>query len=317
MASDFSRPHLLGIKGMDATAINRILDLAEHYAEADYCDNAFAEPCHGRALANLFFEPSTRTMVSFELAGKRLGMDVITLPLAASSVHKGETLIDTAATLDAMGIDLLVLRHPQAGAAQEVAEQVSCAVINAGDGTNEHPTQALLDALTMRRHKGRLEGLVVAICGDLKHSRVGRSNFHLLRTMGARVRAVAPRGFLPDDAEELGLEVFDDLESGIEGADVVMMLRLQKERMAAAELPSPVAYFAAFGLDAERLKKARPDAIVMHPGPLNRGIEIASEVADDPARSVILDQVRLGVPLRMAVLDLLSGGRGHQGEPER
>ncbi len=308
MASDFSRPHLLGIKGMDAATINQILDLAEHYVEADYSDHAFAEKCRGRALANLFFEPSTRTLASFELAGKRLGMDVITLPVAASSVHKGETLSDTAATLDAMGVDLLVLRHPETGAAQAVARQVSCSVINAGDGTNEHPTQALLDALTMRRHKGRLEGLVVAICGDLKHSRVGRSNFHLLRTMGATVRAVAPKAFVPDDAAELGLEVFDNLERGLEGADVVMMLRLQKERMAVAELPSPVAYFAAFGLDAERLKKARPDAIVMHPGPLNRGIEIASDVADDPARSVILDQVRLGVPLRMAVLDLLSRG---------
>ncbi len=308
MASDLPRPHLLGIKGMDAAAINQILDLAEHYAEADYCDHAFAEKCHGRALAILFFENSTRTLASFELAGQRLGMDLITLPVAASSVQKGETLIDTAATLDAMGVDLLVLRHPQAGAAEAVSKHVSCAVINAGDGTNEHPTQALLDALTMRRHKGRLEGLVVAICGDLKHSRVGRSNFHLLRTMGARVRAVAPKAFLPDDAAELGLEVFDNLERGLEGADVVMMLRLQKERMVAAELPSPVAYFATFGLDAERLKKAKPDAIVMHPGPMNRGIEIASDVADDPGRSVILDQVRLGVPVRMAVLDLLSGG---------
>jgi aspartate carbamoyltransferase catalytic subunit len=292
---------------MDAASIGAILDLAERYAEADYHESPFVKKCRGRTLVNLFFENSTRTLTSFELAGKRLGMDVLTLPVTASSVHKGETLRDTAMTLEAMGIDALVLRHPEAGAALAVSEKVGCAVINAGDGDNEHPTQALLDALTMRRHKGRLEGLVVAICGDLKHSRVGRSNFHLLALMGARVRAVAPKEFLPDDAEELGLEVFEDLESGIGGADVVMMLRLQKERMAAADLPSPVAYFAQFGLDAERLGKAKPDAIVMHPGPINRGIEIAAEVADDSEHSVILDQIRLGVAVRMAVLDLLSG----------
>ena len=307
--NDLSPPrHLLGIKGMDAAAIADILDLADHYAEADYRKRFFVEKCQGRALANLFFENSTRTLASFELAGRRLGMDVVTLPVAASSVQKGETLLDTALTLEAMGIDGLVLRHPDDGAAAAVADVVGCAVINAGDGTNEHPTQALLDALTMRRHKASLEGLEVAICGDLKHSRVGRSNLHLLTTMGAHVRAVAPPGFEPEGVGELNIEIFDNLERGIADADVVMMLRLQKERMAAADLPSPVAYFARFGLDAEKLKNAKSDAIVMHPGPINRGIEIAAEVADDPQRSVILEQVRLGVAVRMAVLDRLING---------
>jgi aspartate carbamoyltransferase catalytic subunit len=261
----------------------------------------------GRTLVNLFFEASTRTQSSFELAGKRLGADVINMSVSTSSVNKGETLLDTASTLNAMQCDLLVIRHAQSGAPALLSQKVDAAVINAGDGTHEHPTQALLDALTIRRRKGRLEGLVVAICGDIAHSRVARSNIHLLTTMGSRVRIVGPPTLIPADAARLGVEVFTDMKAGLAGADVVMMLRLQRERMAAGGLvPSAREFFRFYGLDAEKLAWAKPDAIVMHPGPMNRGVEIDSAVADDPLRSVIGEQVEMGVAVRMAVLDTLA-----------
>ena len=232
------------------------------------------------------------------------------MSVATSSVSKGETLLDTAATLNAMHCDLLVVRHDQSGAPNLLAQKVDAAVINAGDGTHEHPTQALLDALTIRRRKGRLEGLTVAICGDILHSRVARSNIHLLTTMGSRVRVVGPPTLMPAEAERLGVEVFHDMEHGLADADIVMMLRLQRERMQGGLVPSAREYFRFFGLDAAKLSVAKPDALVMHPGPMNRGVEIDSAVADDPQRSVIREQVEMGVAVRMAVLDTLSRGYG-------
>jgi aspartate carbamoyltransferase catalytic subunit len=258
----------------------------------------------GRTQINLFFEASTRTQSSFELAGKRLGADVMNMAVAASSVKKGETLIDTAMTLNAMRPDLLIVRHHAAGAVALLAQKVECAVINAGDGGHEHPTQALLDALTIRRHKGRLSGLVVAICGDIAHSRVARSNILLLSAMGARVRVVAPSTLLPAGIDRLGIEVFSSMRKGLADADVVMMLRLQRERMNAAYIPSIREYFRFWGLDAEKLAWAKPDAIVMHPGPMNRGVEIDPLIADG-VQSVIREQVEMGVAVRMAVLEAL------------
>ncbi len=259
----------------------------------------------GRTQINLFFEASTRTQSSFELAGKRLGADVMNMSVASSSIKKGETLIDTAMTLNAMRPDLIVVRHHAAGAVHLLARKVDCSVINAGDGAHEHPTQALLDALTIRRNKGRVRGLVVAICGDILHSRVARSNIILLNALGAEVRAIGPSTLLPPGIERMGVKVFTDMRKGLAGADIVMMLRLQRERMNGSFVPSVKEYFRYFGLDAEKLAMARPDALVMHPGPMNRGVEISSEVADG-AQSLIREQVEMGVAVRMAVLEALA-----------
>src|SRR5690606_30042812 len=258
---------------------------------------------------NMFFENSTRTQSSFELAGKRLGADVMNMAMQTSSVKKGETLIDTALTLNAMHPDLLVVRHPQSGAVDLLAQKVNCAVLNAGDGRHEHPTQALLDALTIRRAKGRLHRLTVAICGDIAHSRVARSNILLLGKMESRIRLIAPPTLIPAGAQDWGVEVYDDMRAGLDGADVVMMLRLQKERMDGGFIPSEREYYHRFGLDAEKLSHAKPDAIVMHPGPMNRGVEIDGTLADDINRSVIQEQVEMGVAVRMAAMDLLARNR--------
>jgi aspartate carbamoyltransferase catalytic subunit len=298
--------HLLALQGLEPPYIADLLDLAESYALLNRSGKTQRDLLKGRTLINLFFEDSTRTRTSFELAGKRLGADVINMAVSQSSVNKGETLLDTASTLNAMHCDLLVVRHAQSGAPALLSQKVDAAVINAGDGTHEHPTQALLDALTIRRRKGQLENLVVAICGDVLHSRVARSNIHLLSAMGCRVRVVGPPTLLPAEVERMGVEVFHDMKTGLQDADVVMMLRLQKERMVGGLVPSAREYFRFFGLDAAKLKVAKPDAIVMHPGPMNRGVEIDSEVADDPTRSVIGEQVEMGVAVRMAVLDILS-----------
>ena len=298
--------HLLALQGLEPPYIADLLDLAESYALLNRSGKTQRDQLKGRTLINLFFEDSTRTRTSFELAGKRLGADVINMSVSQSSVNKGETLLDTASTLNAMHCDLLVVRHAQSGAPALLSQKVDAAVINAGDGTHEHPTQALLDALTIRRHKGALENLTVAICGDVLHSRVARSNIHLLSAMNCRVRVVGPPTLLPAEVERMGVEVFHDMKSGLRDADVVMMLRLQKERMSGGLVPSAREYFRFFGLDAAKLAVAKPDAIVMHPGPMNRGVEIDSAVADDPARSVIGEQVEMGVAVRMAVLDILS-----------
>jgi aspartate carbamoyltransferase catalytic subunit len=264
------------------------------------------ETLRGRTLINLFFENSTRTQSSFELAGKRLGADVVNMSVRSSSVAKGETLIDTAATLNAMAPDLLVVRHASSGAAHLLARKVDCSVINAGDGSHEHPTQALLDALTIKQALGEVEGLTIAICGDILHSRVARSNIRLLPKLGARVRVIAPPTLLPSGVENWGVDVFTDMKRGLPGADVVMMLRIQTERMQGGYTPSQREFFFFYGLDAEKLALTGKNTLVMHPGPMNRGIEIDSAVADDPNVSLIERQVRMGVALRMAVLEALA-----------
>ncbi len=297
--------HLLAIEGMYPPEIGQLLDLAESYALLNRSGKTQRDLLRGRTLINLFFEDSTRTRTSFELAGKRLGADVINMSVSASSVNKGETLLDTATTLNAMQCDLLVVRHDQSGAPALLAQKVDAAVINAGDGTHEHPTQALLDALTIRRRRGQLEGLTIAICGDIAHSRVARSNIFLLTTMGATVRLIGPPTLIPSGIEAMGVEVFHDMDKGLQGVDIVMMLRLQRERMTKGLVPSAREFFRFYGLDAARLARARPDALVMHPGPMNRGVEIDSAVADDAGRSLIREQVEMGVAVRMAVLDVL------------
>jgi len=307
-ASDtrFPHPHLLGIEGLTADEIGLLLDLSESYVAQNRAADKKSSVLRGRTLINVFFETSTRTRTSFELAGKRLGADVINISPDVSAIKKGETLLDTAMTLNAMHPDVLVVRHADSGAVQLLAEKVTCSVINAGDGSHEHPTQALLDALTIRRRVGRLNGLTVAICGDILHSRVARSNIHLLVTVGARVRVVAPPTLMPAAMERMGVEVVHDMREGLKDADIVMMLRLQTERMKGNFVPSIREYFHFFGLDAEKLKSAKPDALIMHPGPMNRGVEIDSDVADDIHRSLIHEQVEMGVAVRMACLDLLS-----------
>jgi aspartate carbamoyltransferase catalytic subunit len=304
MASAFPHRHLLGIEGLSPFDIAFLLDAAEAAIDVSRQVEKKKATLRGRTQINLFFEASTRTQASFEIAGKRLGADVMNMAVGSSSVKKGETLIDTAMTLNAMRPDLLVVRHHAAGAVALLAQKVECSVINAGDGAHEHPTQALLDALTIRRHKGGLGGLVVAICGDIAHSRVARSNILLLAAMGARVRVVAPSTLLPAGIDRLGVDVFTSMKRGLENADVVMMLRLQRERMDAAYVPGVREYFRFFGLDAEKLAWAKPDAIVMHPGPMNRGVEIDPLIADG-AQSVIREQVEMGVAVRMAVLEAL------------
>jgi len=302
----FPYQHLLGIEGLKEADISQIIDLADKYVDQNRQTNKKKDLLEGLTQINLFFENSTRTRMSFELAGKRLGADVINMSMSTSSIKKGETLIDTASTLNAMRPDLLVVRHGSAGAVKLLSRKVDCAVINAGDGKHEHPTQALLDALTIRRRKGRLARLTVAICGDILHSRVARSNIHLLNIMGARVRLIAPPTLIPIGAEKLGAEVFHCMEEGLKGCDIIMMLRLQTERMQGGYFPSISEYFSLYGLDYEKLGHAKDDALIMHPGPMNRGVEIDAAVADDLTRSVIQEQVEMGVAVRMACIDLLT-----------
>lgn len=304
--ASFPHTHLLGIEGLKEAEITGILDLADEYVEQNRRTNKKKDLLSGLTQINLFFENSTRTRMSFELAGKRLGADVINMTTSTSSIKKGETLIDTASTLNAMRPDLLVVRHGSSGAVKLLSRKVDCAVLNAGDGKHEHPTQALLDALTIRRRKGRLARLTVAICGDVLHSRVARSNIHLLNIMGARVRLIGPPTLIPTGAEKLGAEVFYDMKEGLKDCDIVMMLRLQTERMHGGYFPSVSEYFSLYGLDYEKLAVAKDDVVIMHPGPMNRGVEIDAAVADDLTRSAIQEQVEMGVAIRMACLDLLT-----------
>jgi aspartate carbamoyltransferase catalytic subunit len=301
----FPHRHLLGIEGLDAEEIVGLLDLADAAVAVSRQIEKKKTVLRGRTQINLFFEASTRTQSSFEIAGKRLGADVMNMAVGASSVKKGETVIDTAMTLNAMRPDILVVRHHAAGAVELLAQKVTCSVINAGDGAHEHPTQALLDALTIRRHKGEIGKLVVALCGDIAHSRVARSNILLLNALGASVRVIGPSTLLPAGIERMGVEVFTDMRKGLAGADIVMMLRLQRERMEGSYVPSVREYFHFFGLDTDKLAYAKPDALVMHPGPMNRGVEIDSAVADGP-QSLIREQVEMGVAVRMAVLEALA-----------
>ena len=300
-----SHRHLLGIEGLSVEEITGLLDLAEEFVALNRQVEKKRTSLRGRTLINLFFEASTRTQASFELAGKRLGADVMNMSLASSSMRKGETLIDTAVTLNSMRPDIIVVRHHASGAVALLAQKVDCCVINAGDGAHEHPTQAVLDALTIRRNKGRIAGLTVAICGDILHSRVARSNIILLTALGARVRVIAPSTLMPPAIERFGVEATHSMREGLRDADIIMMLRLQRERMNGSFVPSLQEYFHYFGLDEAKLAYAKPDALVMHPGPMNRGVEIATAVADG-AQSLIREQVEMGVAVRMAVLEAMS-----------
>jgi aspartate carbamoyltransferase catalytic subunit len=312
----FNRPHLLGIEGLTPPEILDLIDRAEANVELSRQTEKKRDSLRGRTQINLFFEASTRTQSSFEIAGKRLGADVMNMAVGQSSVKKGETLIDTAVTLNAMNPDVIVVRHNASGAVALLAQKVDCSVVNAGDGSHEHPTQALLDALTIRRHKTHIDGLTVAICGDVAHSRVARSNVLLLTALGARVRLVGPSTLVPGAFRDMGLEVFTSMKDGLRDADIVMMLRLQRERMQGSFVPSVREYFHYWGLDEEKLSYARPGALVMHPGPMNRGVEIDPAVADGP-QSLIREQVEMGVAIRMAVLDAVVNARGNGGEAAR
>ncbi|HEY7371499.1 MAG TPA: aspartate carbamoyltransferase catalytic subunit [Polyangia bacterium] len=305
--SAFSQRHLLGIEPLSAADLLTVLDLSERFLEIAERPIKKVPTLRGKTVINLFLEPSTRTRTSFEIAAKRLSADAVNISGSGSSTTKGETLLDTARNLDAMSPDVVVVRHSQAGAAEMLARQLRAGIVNAGDGAHEHPTQALLDCSTIRAHKGKLAGLDVAICGDIRHSRVARSNIWALTKLGARVRVAAPRTLLAPGLTDMGASVHERIEPAIEGADVVMMLRIQKERMGGGLFPNTREYSRYFGLNPRRLALAKPDAIVMHPGPLNRGVEIDPAVADGP-RAVILDQVARGVAVRMAVLYLLAGG---------
>ena len=309
----FPHRHLTGIEGLEPHEITFLLDEAEQWVSAGRGHERGEARLAGLTQINAFFENSTRTLLSFEIAGKRLGADVVNMHAAQSSVKKGETLIDTAQTLNAMRADVLVIRHMSSGAVKLIADKVDCAVLNAGDGRHEHPTQALLDALTIRRRRGRIEGQRVVICGDLLHSRVARSNILALTALAAEVRVCAPSTLMPPAVERMGVTRFTDFDAALEGADVVMMLRLQNERMDGGYVPSPREFRLRYGLTPERLNRARPDALVMHPGPMNRGIEIDSVVADGP-QSAITEQVAMGVAVRMACLDVLTRrARGVEG----
>ena len=303
--------HLLGIEGMPVTEIEALLARSHFFAsviDGSIPDSDIPHSLAGKTVVNLFFENSTRTRVSFEVAAKKLGGSVLNIAVSGSSVKKGETLIDTATTLNAMHPDILVIRHHAAGAPLLLSRHVDAAVINAGDGRHEHPTQALLDALTISRKFGRIAGLKIAICGDIANSRVARSNLYLLGTLGAELRLVSPATLLPADIDQFGVPVFTDLESGIADCDIVMMLRLQTERMQGREIPSQHEYFNMLGLDEAKLMRAAPQALIMHPGPMNRGVEIDSVIADDIDRSLITTQVEMGVAARMACLEALIVG---------
>ena len=305
-AARLSNRHLLGIEGMSPLEIRALLDRGNYFA--DHPTDSGGNALRGKIIVNLFYENSTRTRTSFELAAKRLGGSVLNIAVAGSSVKKGETLLDTATTLNAMHPDVLVVRHNCSGAAKLLSQYVDAAVINAGDGRHEHPTQALLDALTIRRRIGRIEGLTVAICGDIANSRVARSNIHLLSTLGTKIRLVCPSTLLPAAIDQMGVDVYTDMESGIADADIVMMLRLQTERMAGTETPSQREYFNLFGLNKDKLSRVAPKALIMHPGPMNRGVEIDSAIADDVEKSLIHIQVEMGVAARMACLEAVSLG---------
>ena len=303
----FPHRHLLGLAGLQPWEISYLLDEAERWVDLGRAGAMKrSDALHGMTVINAFFENSTRTLLSFEIAGKRLGADVVNMHVAQSSVKKGETLIDTAMTLNAMRADAIVIRHMASGAVALIADKVDCPVLNAGDGWHEHPTQGLLDALTIRRRKGRIDGMRVAICGDIRHSRVARSNMIGLATMGAEVRVAGPPTLVPAEVELMGATRYGRIEDALAGADVVMMLRLQNERMDGGFIPSAREFHAFWGLTAERLALAAPDALVMHPGPMNRGVEIDSSIADDPIRSAITEQVEMGVAVRMACLDVLT-----------
>ena len=303
-AIKISQKHLLGIQDLSVSDINYILDESEAFIKLNQSKNKKIDVLRGKTQINLFFEPSTRTQSSFDLAGKRLGADVMTMNMGNSALKKGETLIDTAMTLNAMHPDIIVIRHQDSGACNLLSQKVNCAVLNAGDGRREHPTQALLDALTIINRKKNIEGLKIAICGDILHSRVARSNIYLLTMLGAEVNIIGPSNLLPKDLDKFGVNIFTDMKKGVKDCDIVMMLRLQNERMSSSYLSSNREYYEYYGLSPDKLEYAKPDALIMHPGPMNRGIEIDTMLADDINKSVIKEQVELGVAVRMACLKI-------------
>ncbi len=303
-AVKISQKHLLGIQDLSISDVNYILSEAKQFIKLNRSDNKKIDTLKGKTQINLFFEPSTRTQSSFELAGKRLGADVMSMNIVNSAIKKGETLIDTAMTLNAMHPNLIVVRHQDSGACNLLSQKVECAVINAGDGRREHPTQALLDALTIIEKKGKVQGLRIAICGDILHSRVARSNIYLLNMLGAEVNIVAPTNLMPKDLEKFGVNKFSDMKKGLKDCDIVMMLRLQNERMNSSFLSSNREYYEYYGLTPDKLRYAKEDCIIMHPGPMNRGIEIDTKLADDTNMSVVKEQVELGVAIRMACLKI-------------
>tara|TARA_B100001964_G_C14138015_1_gene556068 strand:+ start:98 stop:1042 length:945 start_codon:yes stop_codon:yes gene_type:complete len=303
-AIEISQSHLLGIQELSVSDVKIILKIAKEFITLNRSKSKKIDLLRGKTQINLFFEPSTRTQSSFELAGKRLGADVMTMNIINSALRKGETLIDTAMTLNAMHPDIIVIRHQDSGACNLLSQKVNCAVVNAGDGRREHPTQALLDSLTILNRKKKIEGLRVAICGDILHSRVARSNIYLLNMLGAEVNIIAPSTLMPKDIEKLGVNKFSDMKKGLKGCDIVMMLRLQNERMNSSFLSSNREYYEYYGLTYDKLSYAKEDALIMHPGPMNRGIEIDTNLADDINKSVIKEQVELGVAVRMACLKL-------------
>lgn len=310
---NFNPKHILGIKDLSAAEINFILDSAASFKEINSRQIKKVPTLRGKTIVNLFFEASTRTRTSFEIAGKRLSADTINISASSSSVVKGETLEDTAKNIEAMHPDIIVMRHSASGSCDYLAQRLKCSVINAGDGTHEHPSQALLDAFTIRQHKGKIEGLTVTIAGDITHSRVVRSNIYCLTKLGAKVRVAGPRTMLPPGLEKLGCEVYSDLREAIKGVDCIMMLRIQRERQGKTLIPSLREYARFYGLNPENIQLAKPDVIVLHPGPMNRGVEISSLIADGP-HNVILDQVENGVAVRMALLYLVSGGESVQND---
>ena len=299
-----SPKHLLGIQDLKVSEIKHILNEAKEFIDLNRSKNKKSDILKGKTQINLFFEPSTRTQSSFELAGKRLGADVMSMNITNSAIKKGETLIDTAMTLNAMHPDIIVIRHQDSGACNLLSQKVNCAVLNAGDGRREHPTQALLDALTIINRKKSIEGLKIAICGDILHSRVARSNIYLLTMLGANVNIIGPSNLLPKDLDKFGVNIFTDMKKGVRDCDIVMMLRLQNERMSSSYLSSNREYYEYYGLSPEKLEFAKTDALIMHPGPMNRGIEIDTMLADDINKSVIKEQVELGVAVRMACLKI-------------
>ncbi len=303
-AVKISQKHLLGIQDLSISDVNYILSEAKQFIKLNRSENKKLDTLRGKTQINLFFEPSTRTQSSFELAGKRLGADVMSMNIVNSAIKKGETLIDTAMTLNAMHPNLIVIRHQDSGACNLLSQKVNCAVINAGDGRREHPTQALLDTLTIIEKKGKIQGLKIAICGDILHSRVARSNIYLLNMLGAEVNIVAPTNLMPKDLEKFGVNKFSDMKKGLKDSDIVMMLRLQNERMHSSFLASNREYYEYYGLTPDKLDCAKNDALIMHPGPMNRGIEIDTNLADDINKSVIQEQVELGVAIRMACLKI-------------
>ena len=303
-AIKISQKHLLGIQDLSISDVNYILSEAKQFIKLNRSENKKLDTLRGKTQINLFFEPSTRTQSSFELAGKRLGADVMSMNIVNSAIKKGETLIDTAMTLNAMHPNLIVIRHQDSGASNLLSQKVNCAVINAGDGRREHPTQALLDALTILEKKGKVQGLRIAICGDILHSRVARSNIYLLNMLGAEVNIIAPTNLMPRDIEKFGVNKFSDMKKGLKDCDIVMMLRLQNERMNSSFLASNREYYEYYGLTPDKLDCAKNDALIMHPGPMNRGIEIDTNLADDINKSVIQEQVELGVAVRMACLKI-------------